>query len=139
MFTLLYKLFIGLLREICIIYFQNSIYSSRFIFSNFFNFFQIALTGKNFCSAAWNGMSLMMKNIGTFGTVSSVGFIFSFLGIIFITAANGLLMFAILNYIPQFQGLVNNWIAPVILASFEGLICGTMVMSVYSFGSDTIL
>ncbi len=84
-------------------------------------------------------MVLMMKNIGTFGTVSSVGFIFSFLGVIFITAANGLLMFAMLNYIPQFQGLVNNWIAPVILAGIEGLICGTIVMSVYSFGSDTIL
>lgn len=84
-------------------------------------------------------MVLMMKNIGTFGTVSSVGFIFSFLGVIFITAANGLLMFAMLNYVPQFQGLVNNWIAPVILAGIEGLICGTMVMSVYSFGSDTIL
>ena len=84
-------------------------------------------------------MVLITKNVMTFGTVSSVGFIFNFLGVIFITIANALLMFAMLNYLPQFMGLVNNWIAPVILAGIEGFICGTLIMSVYSFGSDTIL
>ena len=57
----------------------------------------------------------------------------------FITAANGLVVYAALHYYPPFIGLTTNWIAPCAIGLFQGFIIGTMFMSVFSFSSDTIL
>jgi hypothetical protein len=97
------------------------------------------LTGKNFCAAAWNAFLLIMKNALRFGTANTIGFIFNVLGRVFITAGNGLVVYAALHYYEPFKGLTNNWIAPVAVASFQGFIIGSMFMSVFSFSSDTIL
>ena len=97
------------------------------------------MTGKNFCAAAWNGFVLMGKNVMTFGVVSSIGSIFTYMGVGFIMIANGCLMYVMLNYSPWYQNLVSNWIVPVALASVIGMIVGSIIMAIFSFGSDTIL
>ena len=102
-------------------------------------YIQIALTGKNFCAAAWNGFVLMGKNVMTFGVVSSIGSIFTYMGVGFIMIANGILMYVMLNYSPWYQNLVSNWIVPVGLAAVIGMIVGSIIMAIFSFGSDTIL
>lgn len=79
-------------------------------------YIQIALTGKNFCAAAWNAFLLIMKNIMRFGVANSIGFIFNVLGVFFIAAANAMTVYAILHYVPAYTGLVANWIAPVVVA-----------------------
>ena len=80
-----------------------------------------------------------MKNALRFGTANSIGFIFNVLGRVFITAANGLVVYAALHYYEPFIGLAQNWIGPVVVAAFQGFIIGSMFMSVFSFSSDTIL
>lgn len=69
----------------------------------------------------------------------SIGTIFVILGVLFIGAANGAGVYAVLHYVPQFKGLVTNWIGPVAVATIQGVIIGQMFMSVYSFASDTML
>jgi len=102
-------------------------------------YIQIALTGKNFCASAWNAFLLIMKNAVRFGTANSIGFIFNVLGVVFITACNGLVVYAALHYYEPYIGKVTNWIAPTGIAGVQGFIIGTMFMSVFSFSSDTIL
>lgn len=102
-------------------------------------YIQMAITGKNFCSSAWNAFILITKNILRFGTASIIGFIFNFVGVIFIAALNFIVIYCLLHYVPQYMGLVQNWITPCIFGGFIGLVIGSMFMSVFSFSSDTIL
>lgn len=69
-------------------------------------YIQIALTGKNFCAAAWNAFILILKNALRFGTANSIGFIFNILGVGFIASANGCVVYGILHYDPKYKGLV---------------------------------
>lgn len=80
-----------------------------------------------------------MKNVLRFGTANSIGFIFNVLGVLFIAAANGIVVYAMLHYVPKFEGLVSNFIGPCVVGLIQGLIIGTMFMSIFSFASDTIL
>ena len=102
-------------------------------------YIQIAITGKNFCAAAWNAFILILKNALRFGTANAIGFIFRVLGVAFICAANGCFMYALIHYYTPYKGLASNWIVPCVIALFQGLIIGSMFMSVFSFASDTIL
>jgi len=79
-------------------------------------YIQIALTGKNFCASAWNAFILIMKNIMRFGTAQSIGFIFNVLGVCFIAAANGMFVYSLLHYVPKYQGLVQSFIGPCVVA-----------------------
>ena len=99
----------------------------------------MAITGKNFCTSAWNGFCLILKNALRFGTAAAIGTVFNLLGVAFIAAANAMLIFSALHYIPELKGTVGNWMAPVTIGGLEGIIIGVMFMSVFSFASDTIL
>lgn len=109
----------------------------KFISKN--GYIQMAITGDNFCKSAWNAFCLILKNALRFGTANSIGFIFNVLGVGFIMMINGLILYILLHYVPAYKGLANNWIGPVVVASIEGFIIGSMFMSVFSFASDTIL
>lgn len=64
----------------------------------------MAITGKNFCASAWNAFCLILKNVGRFGAVATIGFIFNVLGVLFIASANGLVCYAGLNYVATWEG-----------------------------------
>lgn len=65
-------------------------------------YIQIAITGKNFCASAWNAFMLILKNFARFGVAASIGAIFNVLGVCFIAAANGLVVYSFLHYVPAF-------------------------------------
>ena len=102
-------------------------------------YIQIAITGKNFCAAAWNAFTLILKNMLKFAVANGIGFIFNVLGVVFIMTCNAMAVYVALHYVDRFKGLTQNWIAPVVIAGIEGFIIGMMFMSVFSFSSDTIL
>lgn len=102
-------------------------------------YIQMAITGKNFCSSAWNAFLLILKNALRFGTANAIGFIFNFIGVVFIGMVNGSIVYIMLHYVPAYTGLVQNWIAPSCIGIGQGLMIGIMFMSVYGFASDTIL
>jgi choline transporter-like protein 2/4/5 len=99
----------------------------------------MAITGKNFCSSAWNAFILILKNALRFGTANVIGFIFMVIGVLFIAMFNGLIVYSLLHYVPAYQGLASNWITPCVVGIVQGILIGTMFMSVFSFASDTIL
>jgi len=80
-------------------------------------YIQIAITGKNFCAAAWNAFMLILKNAVRFGTANTIGLIFNILGVAFIAAANGTLVYVALTEVPMFKGLTESWIAPVVVGA----------------------
>lgn len=102
-------------------------------------YIQMAITGKNFCSSAWNAFILILKNALRFGTANVIGFIFMVIGVLFIAMFNGLIVYSLLHYVPAYQGLASNWITPCVVGIVQGILIGTMFMSVFSFASDTIL
>lgn len=80
-------------------------------------YIQIAITSKNFCMAAWNAFILILKNALRFGTANSIGFIFNVLGVAFITAANSLVVYALIHYYEPYKGLASNWITPCVVGA----------------------
>ena len=82
---------------------------------------------------------MILKNALRFGTANSIGLVFSILGVAFIGAMNGLIVYSLLHYVPAYKGLAQSWLAPSIVGITEGVIIGSMFMSVFSFASDTIL
>ena len=99
----------------------------------------MAITGKNFCASAWNAFCLILKNAMRFGAVNTIGFIFNVIGVLFISSANGLIVYAALHYVDTWEGKVQSWIGPTSIGFLEGLIIGILFMSMFSFASDTIL
>ena len=97
------------------------------------------MTAKSFCPAAKNGLFLVLKNAATFGTTGTIGFIMELLGIVFIAAANGVIVYALLHYVPAYKGLTKNWMPPVFIGMLEGFLIGSLFMSMFSFSSDTVL
>lgn len=91
-------------------------------------YIQIAITGKNFCAAAWNALILIMKNAMRFGAVNTIGFIFNVLGVGFIAGANGCFVYAMLHYVDDYKGLATNWIAPAVCGCLEGMVMGVIFM-----------
>ena len=69
-------------------------------------YIQMAITGKNFCASAWNAFILIAKNILRFGAAGIIGFIFNFVGVVFIAAANFVIVYVLIFYVPQFMGQV---------------------------------
>lgn len=99
----------------------------------------MAITGKNFCMSAWNAFLLILKNVLTFGTANSIGFIFKVLGICFVASMNAAFVYTMLHYVDEYKGVANNWMAPCAVAGVQGFLIGSIFMSVFSFASDTIM
>lgn len=78
-------------------------------------YIQMAITGSNFCSSAWNAFCLILKNAMRFGVANSIGFIFNVLGVLFISMCNALIVYSCLHYVEAWKGLVQNWMGPVIV------------------------
>jgi len=52
-------------------------------------YIQVALTSENFCTAAWNGFTLMIKNAARYGFGNAIGCIFMAFGCVAIGAITG--------------------------------------------------
>lgn len=87
-------------------------------------YIQCAITGRNFCSAAWNAFILILANALRFGTATAIGYIFTMLGMMFIAIANAAGVYAVLHYVPRFKGTVTSWIGPCVAAGLIGLLIG---------------
>lgn len=107
---------------------------------NFLNknaFIQTALMGTNFCVSCAHAVSLVVRNAGRIGTLAVIGAIVHFLGLTFITAATGLIGWAILA--AWFDGQLTSPIAPIVVFIITGYCIGSVVISVFSIAVDSIL
>jgi len=106
-------------------------------FINQMAFIQIALTGKNFCRAAWAGFMTALSHAAEFSILYVMGNFFAFVGIVIISGGSVVLCWLWLensdSYKPE-----SKW-NPFIVVVLFAYLCGRIFTMVYLIACDAIL
>ena len=109
-------------------------------FINKHAYIQIALKGDSFCTAAWEGFGLIIRNLGRFSTLTLIGGVFSTIGTIFISVASAVVGYFVITKIEIFgKEEINSVVIPVIVFGLIGLILGLVTMSVFGISGDALM
>jgi len=112
----------------------------RFVkFINDHAYVQIAMTGESFCQATQDAFYLLLRNAGRFGIVNGLGFLFVFVGQLFITFAATFAGYLIITRSDHFTENLYSPVAPTIVFFVLSLMIGHIFMSVYGVSADTII
>jgi choline transporter-like protein 2/4/5 len=111
-------------------------YCVKFITKN--AYIQIALTNKNFCSAAWSTFCLIVRNCARFSIITSIGSILMFVGKALIMLMSGWIAYLILMN-SNMKNKIYSPIFPVIVVVIIAYLIASIFLSVYSFSSTAIL
>ena len=99
-------------------------------------YIEIAIYGESFCAAAKRAVNLLFRNALRVAAVNTVGDSLLFLGKVFIAIATGLSVGCIIYFTTDYA---EFWFLPMIISIITGFVFGSMFMSVYEIGIDTIL
>ena len=102
-------------------------------------YIQIALKGDSFCTAAWEGFALIIKNLGRFSVLALMGGILSIIGTIFITVASAVIGYFVITKVEYFSAELNSCILPLIAFGLIGFIVGKVTMSIFSVSGDALI
>ena len=108
-------------------------------FINKHAYIQIALKGDSFCTAAWEGFGLIIRNVGRFSVLTAIGGIFSIVGTIFITVASAVVGYFVITKVEFFSADVNSVVLPVIVVGVIGFILGKVTMSIFGVSGDALM
>lgn len=97
------------------------------------------MTGKNFCSAAWDSFTLILRNALRFSIVSGLGSIVLAFGQVFIFGLTTFSGYYIIENYEPWKSNVTNPMFPTIMFGLVGFLIGYIFMSVYGVVSDAIL
>lgn len=78
-------------------------------------FCKIAITGENFCQAAWESFYLILRNAGRFAALDTVGAIVLFFGKVFIAGLTGLICYIIMIKADYFKTEIYSPVVPTIV------------------------
>ena len=102
-------------------------------------YIQIALKGDSFCTAAFEGFGLLIRNLGRFSMLAFLGGILSIFGTIFITVSSALIGYFVITEVDYFSADLNSCILPVIAFGIVGFILGHVTMSIFSVSGDALI
>jgi len=108
-------------------------------FINKHAYIQIALKGENFCTSAWVGFGLLIRNLGRFSSLILIGTFFSIFGMLFIAAASGVIGYYVITEVSYFSEKLNSPVLPVFAMVMIGFILGMVSMSVVGMSSDALM
>jgi hypothetical protein len=108
-------------------------------FINKHAYIQIALKGDSFCTAAWEGYGLIIRNIRRFSSMTVIGAIFSFIGTIFVTIASAIVGYFVITKAEYFSSQLGSVILPVIVFALIGFIIGRATLSIFSVSGDALI
>lgn len=108
-------------------------------FINKHAYIQIAIKGDCFCTAAWEGFALLVRNLGRFSVLTLLGKVFTFIGTIFIIVSSAVTGFFVITKIEYFSKDLNSCILPVICFGLIGLIIGNVTMSIFGVSGDALM
>ena len=100
------------------------------------------MSGENFCTASKDAFFLLMRNSMSFASVHSFGLLYTVLGQLLISAANGYFGYLVLiNYYPEtnhilFTSLVFAFIGFFVATGFMGIVCMSCDAIVVVFTMD---
>jgi len=102
-------------------------------------FIQIALKGDSFCTAAWEGFGLIVRNLGRFTVLTAIGTIFTVIGTIFISVVSGVIGYFLITKVSYFSDELNSCVLPVVVFIIIGLILGLVTMSIFGTSGDALM
>ena len=108
-------------------------------FVNKHDFIQIALKGDSFCTAAWEGFGLIIRNIGRFSALAAVSLIFTFIGTIFITVGSCIIGYFLISNVNYFSENLNSCVLPVVAFGIVGFVMGRVTMTIFSVSGDALI
>ncbi len=108
-------------------------------FINKHAYIQIALKGSNFCTAAWEGFGLMIRNIGRFSVLVLIGSLFSLVGTLFISVGSSVIGYFLITKVKYFSEDLNSCILPVFCFAIIGIVIGYVTMSIFGTSGDALI
>ena len=102
-------------------------------------YIMIAIKGDSFCTAAWEGFALTIRNLGRFSVLTLLGKLFSNIGALFITTASGIIGYFVVEYYGFLKEEIDSAFLPVFCMVIIGLIIGLVCMNVFGMSADTLL
>ena len=102
-------------------------------------YIQIALKGESFCTAAFEGFGLIIRNLGRFSMLALVSGIFSVVGTLFITVGSCIIGYFLITEVEYFSKDLNSCVLPVVCFGIIGFIMGRVTMSIYSVSGDALI
>ena len=97
-----------------------------------------AITSTHFCFAAWKAFTLICANAGTFFITHSLGFIFNFMGKIFITLTTCILAWVFL-YVPSIENNISSPVFVIIVIGIMAYMIAAIFISLFSYSMDAML
>ena len=108
-------------------------------FINKHAYIQIALKGDSFCTAAFEGFGLIIRNLGRFSMLALIGGTFSLIGTLFITVGSCVIGYFLITKVHYFSDELNSCVLPVVAFGIVGFIMGRVTMSIFSVSGDALI
>ena len=102
-------------------------------------YIQIALKGDSFCTAAWEGFALIVRNLGRFSTLAFIGSLFTAIGTIFISVSSAIIGYFLITEVSYFSEKLNSCVLPVVVFLIIGLVLGLVTMSIFGISGDALM
>ena len=128
--------YVGYYVEYCLWYLQKCI---EWLNRN--AYIMTAIEGTSFCTSAWNGLALLVKNVLSVATVNIIGDIMLFLGKLVVSLGSGVIAFGMLDADTFNYGdeKVSSPLFIVIVVCLFAFLIASVFMSIVELGIDTIL
>jgi len=108
-------------------------------FINKHAYIQIALKGDSFCTAAWEGFGLIIRNLGRFTVLAVIGTVFTLIGTLFITVGSCIIGYFLITKVDYFSKDLNSCVLPEVAFGLIGFVMGRVSMSIFSVSSDALI
>ena len=108
-------------------------------FINEHAYIQIALKGDSFCTAAWEGFALIVRNLGRFSTLTLIGSLFTIIGTIFISVSSAFIGYFLITKVSYFSDDLNSCVLPVVAFGMVGFMLGLVTMSIFGISGDALM
>ena len=108
-------------------------------FINKHAYIMISIKGDSFCTAAWEGFALTVRNLGRFSVLTLLGSLFSIIGTLFIMTVSGILGYLVIENYGFLSEEIDSAFLPVFCMVIIGLIIGLICMNVFGMSADTLL
>ena len=108
-------------------------------FINKHAYIMISIKGDSFCTAAWEGFALTVRNLGRFSVLTLLGKLFTNIGTLFIMTSSGILGYLVIRYYGFLYEEIDSMFLPVFCIVIVGLIIGLISMNVFGMSADTLL
>lgn len=102
-------------------------------------FIVVALKSQYFCLSCLEGMTLILRNPMKFGMISVFGQVFIFIGKAFIGAVTATAGYNVITRVDTYSSQINSPFVPTLIFFVNGVVVGSIFMSVYGLSADTIM